>query len=153
MVQSPSTLSDVEHAQAGSSGEHTGHNSNSGERTGQEVSERERTGNSGDNDQDRGGLPSDPYGIETEPPSTEAERAAAQQEIGTPVVTGANLRMLKQTVFAQGPPGAYGEIMRTDTWRRNCTNLIKDLSNDELAECLIGMEANIVCPEYFWPAL
>ena len=152
LVQSPSTLSDVEHAQEGSSGEHTGHNSNSGERTGQEVSERERTGNSGDKDQDRGGLPSDPYGIETEPPSTEAERAAAQQEIGTPVVTGANLRMLKQTVFAQGPPGAYGEIMRTDTWRRNCTKLIKDLSNDELAECLIGMEANIVCPEYFWPA-
>ncbi|MGB1608027.1 MAG: hypothetical protein ACPIOQ_85650, partial [Promethearchaeia archaeon] len=101
LVQSPSTLSDVEQAQAGSSGEHTGHNSNRGEHTGQEVSEWERTGNSGDKDQDRGGLPSDPYGIETEPPSTEAERATAQQELGTPVVTGADLRMLKQTVFAQ----------------------------------------------------
>ena len=102
----------------------------SGEHTGQHADAADDTRESGEH-----------TGTHQQPQSADAA-----------LVTGANLRILQQSVFAQGTPGAYGEIMQTDTWRRNCSKRIKDLSNDELAECLIGMEARIICPERFWPA-
>ena len=137
LVQHPPGALDTEQH---SSGERTGLN---GERTG--------NGNSGDSGE-RTGPPQDPYGITSTAAPTDAERTAAGADAGTPVVTGANLRILKQTVFAQGPPGAYGETMRTDAWRRGCSKTISDLGNDELGECLIGMEAQIKCPERYWPS-
>ena len=131
------------------SGEHTRDSGertrDSGERT-RDSGERTRdSGDSGDSGEsgehpDSSGLHADPYGLHD------------SLDHDPSFVTGANLRMLQKTVFAQGPPGAYGEAQQTDAWRRNTTKLIKDLTNEELAECLIGMEARITCPERFWPS-
>ena len=66
-------------------------------------------------------------------------------------MTPATLRDLQRTVFAHGPPGQYGEALTHDAWKRYCSVPVKDLTNTELAEGLIGMEARITCPESYWP--
>ena len=97
---------------------------------------RDRTGLQGQHDTDD--TATDPYGLRIG-----GENAAK--------MTPATLRDLQRTVFAHGPPGQYGEALTHDAWKRYCCVPVKDLTNTELAEGLIGMEARITCPESYWP--
>ena len=106
----------------------------SGERT--DLTGGDRTGLQGQHDTDD--TATDPYGLRIG-----GENAAK--------MTPATLRDLQRTVFAHGPPGQYGEALTHDAWKRYCCVPVKDLTNTELAEGLIGMEARITCPESYWP--
>ena len=60
-----------------------------------------------------------------------------------------SLRKLKESVFAHGRPEPYA-TMASD-WRAAGTKQISKISNSELAEYLMGIEADIKCPQSFWP--
>ena len=55
---------------------------------------------------------------------------------------------LHRSVFAHGPPGIYGELPKT--WKTPGNKRMSKVSNEELGEYLIGIEAKIKCPMDYW---
>jgi hypothetical protein len=67
----------------------------------------------------------------------------------TSTIDNVTLRQLQKSVFVHGRPAPYAEM--TTGWQAAGNKTEKDVSNDELAEYLIGMDAEIKCPASFWP--
>ena len=60
-----------------------------------------------------------------------------------------SLQKLKESVFAYGRPEPY--ITIAPDWQAAGTKQMSKISNSELAEYLMGIEADIKCPQSFWP--
>jgi hypothetical protein len=59
------------------------------------------------------------------------------------------LRKLKESVFVHDRPEPYASLPQS--WKDAGKKTTGEVSNAELAEYLIGIEAKIICPPYFWP--
>ena len=68
---------------------------------------------------------------------------------GDTTVNNVTLRRLKESVFAHGRPEPYATI--APGWQTAGSKKVGDVTNSELAEYLIGIEAEIKCPPSFWP--
>ena len=68
---------------------------------------------------------------------------------GDTTINNVTLRRLKESVFAHGRPEPYATI--APGWQAAGSKKVGNVTNNELAEYLIGIEAEIKCPPSFWP--
>ena len=108
-----------------------------------------------------GDTPTRDSGDQTTQPPTEAELSEAEGHLilwtlSDPVGNALALSQsasttatdIHRTVFAHGPPGIYGELPKT--WKTPGNKEMNKVSNAELGEYLIGIEANIKCSMDYW---
>jgi hypothetical protein len=64
-------------------------------------------------------------------------------------INNVTLRKLKESVFVHDRPEPYASLPQS--WKTTGKKMTGEVSNTELAEYLIGIEAKINCPPYYWP--
>ena len=93
--------------------------------------------------------PVTPSSGDTDAISTPAAHLPAGSSAHTDNIDNTSLRQLQRSVFAHGRPAPYAEM--ASGWQAAGTKKIEEITNEELAEYLIGMDADIVCPPHYWP--
>ena len=81
--------------------------------------------------------------------SDASQPAGSSGADATAKINNVSLRQAQKSVFVHGRPAPYAEM--APTWQAAGSKNMKEVSNHELAEYLIGTDAEIKCPPSFWP--
>ena len=81
--------------------------------------------------------------------ASSSDQSAGSDYDSSSNINNVTLRKLKESVFVHDRPEPYASLPQS--WKDAGKKTLGEVSNAGLAEYLIGIEAKIICPPYYWP--